>query len=225
MTVTGPVHRQARVKNQDALLLRNSRRLWAAVVSDGMGSRPHARLGALAACRAAWETVRELSFDADDRVVIHGVYSTWLKIVRRQGVSPADAGATCLVAWGMPGGEFRVLQLGDGLVVARPELAQPLVGRGQSGFSNETTGLGLARHYADWQCTHGLLSEPGDGLLLMTDGISEDLERTEGLVAAVTASVRGVGVRAGKMRLKHELEQWPTPRHGDDKTVAVVFRR
>ncbi len=222
-SVAGPGHVHEGLPNQDAVLIRHGRD-WLAVVSDGMGSHRHARLGARATCWAARQAVREQPFDGDDRDLIRALYRHWLARLVSSRVMPADAVATCLLAWGQADGRFRLLQLGDGLILGRPVPAEGLAGRAAGAFGNETTGLGLSRHYSDWRSARGRLLNRGDALLLMTDGISEDLGRTDGLVAAVVASMRGKGARAARAALSRALDAWPTPCHSDDKTVALVYR-
>jgi len=92
------------------------------------------------------------------------------------------------------------------------------------GFCNETQGLGLPCSFADWRCAYGRLAKPGDALVLMTDGISNDLGHTDGMVQAVVHSLRNRGVRSARTALTRELKEWPTPYHGDDKTIAVIYR-
>ncbi|MBS0602400.1 MAG: protein phosphatase 2C domain-containing protein [Proteobacteria bacterium] len=223
-TVRGPGHIADGLPNQDAVLIRHGRRDWLAVVADGMGSRRQAALGARAACTAVRRAVREQSFDSDDHTLIRAVYSHWLDHLAQRRVLPADAVTTCLFAWGLPDGRFRLLQLGDGLILGHPEPVHGLVQRPGGVFSNETTGLGLSRRYADWHGRRGRLDRRGDGLLLMSDGLSEDLVRTDGLVLAVIASLRGRGARSARAALGRELHAWPTPGHSDDKSLAVIYR-
>lgn len=223
-TVRGPGHVADGLPNQDAVLIRQGRREWLAVVADGMGSRPHAALGARAACIAVRTAVRGQYFADEDRVLIRAVYRHWLAELGRHAVAPADAVTTCLLAWGLADGRYRLLALGDGLILGHPEPAGGLPANDGNGFSNETTGLGLSRRYSDWSASRGVLQARGDGLLLMSDGLSTDLVRTDGLVHAVIRDLRGCSARRARQRLDRALRDWPTPCHQDDKTLVVVYR-
>jgi serine/threonine protein phosphatase PrpC len=93
-------------------------------------------------------------------------------------------------------------------------------------FGSETYGFGLPgnQDLAVWHFGHGCLQHAKDALVLMTDGISEDLHTTEGFVAALVHSLRSRGARSAQAMLTQELINWPTPRHGDDKTLAIIYR-
>ena len=223
-TVRGPAHIAEGLPNQDAVLIRNRGDVWFAAVSDGMGSRKRADVGAKAACWAGWQSVRRLSFGCADSEWVELCRGLWVERLAAFRVEAADAVATCLFAWGLPDGRFRLAQLGDGLILGDPEPARGLVGRDPGDFANETMGLGLAHETADWAFARGELKDSGQGLALMTDGISEDLGSTDGLVRSVLQSLRGRGARSARVALSRELEAWPTPHHGDDKSIAIIYR-
>ncbi len=223
-SVRGPGHRRDGLPNQDAVLIRQDRCGWLVVVSDGMGSRPRAAEGARSVCQAARQAVAEQTFGVTDQDLIQTIYRHWLARLERQRIMPVDAVATCLLAWGQPGGRYRLLQLGDGLILGDPAPAQGLVKRDREGFCNETTGLGISRRLEDWACARGRLERPGDALALMTDGISDDLETLEGFVPALVRQLRSRGARSARASMIRELEAWPTPHHQDDKTIALIYR-
>ncbi len=223
-SVRGPGHRTDGLPNQDAVLIRRDRRGWLAVVSDGMGSRPRAAEGARAICWAARQTVTEQAFDAPHSDFVQAIYRHWLERLEAQRIVPGDAVATCLLAWGQPDGRYRLLQLGDGLILGDPAPARGLVQRDQDGFCNETTGLGISRQIEDWACARGRLERQGDALALMTDGISDDLATLEGFVPALVRQLRRRGARSARATMTRELEAWPTPYHQDDKTIALIYR-
>lgn len=197
---------------------------WFGAVCDGMGSRSRADIGARAGCWAGWQSVRNLSFDSGDSEWVGLIQRFWLKRISEFQVAPDDAVTTCLLVWGQVDGRFRLAQLGDGLILGFPEPAEGLISRDVAGFSNETTGLGSSCRIRDWSFYRGTLRQPGDGLVLMTDGISDDLESTDGLVQSVISDLRGRGIRAARAALARELDDWPTPHHGDDKSIAVVYQ-
>ncbi|MCR3820778.1 protein phosphatase 2C domain-containing protein, partial [Pseudomonas aeruginosa] len=71
-----------------------------------------------------------------------------------------------------------------------------------------------------------VLSLPGDGVLLITDGISDDLipEQLEPFFDAIYQRQLRCSKRRMRQWLTRELHGWSTPRHGDDKTIAGIFR-
>lgn len=223
-SVIGHGHIEAEAPNQDAVATVQSRRGWLLVVSDGMGSRPKADVGAQAVCHAARRLITETRFEDDDRVLIEHLTQAWLSRLATLRVRPEQAVATCLLAWGLPDGRFRLLQLGDGLIIGYPDPIAGLVARDAGGFGNETTGIGLSREPGDWHSLRGRLAEADHGLVLMSDGISDDLTHTEGFVTTLVSDLRRRSARAAKATLYRELRDWPVPNHRDDKSIALVYR-
>ncbi len=221
-SVRGSGHITRNQPNQDSVLTRNNRQSWLAVVSDGMGSRCHADIGSKAACRAVLRATRQCSFDIPDRDFIQHLYQNWLAFLGT--IDPEDAVATCLVAWGLKSGKCRLFQLGDGVISYNSKSKGVLRGCHDNDFGNETTGLGLSRKFRDWSCKTVKLTAAGQGIILMTDGISDDIEQLDDFTPAVLSSLRGKGFRYGKRWMTRELENWPTPSHTDDKTIAVINR-
>lgn len=222
-SVRGPGHIASGLPNQDSSLIRTWGKSWLAVVSDGMGSRPLSHIGSRLACKAVLLATRQCAFDTPDRDLIECVYQNWLKLL--DGITPNDAVATCLIAWGQISGECRLLQLGDGMVFCHNKTLGQLSQKPENNFGNETTGLGISRTFSDWSCLNTVLTHSGEGLVLVTDGISDDIENPEQFAPAVIASLRGKGARYGKRWMTRELENWPTPHHTDDKSIAVIYRK
>ncbi len=167
--------------------------------------------------------VKALPFDVPDRELIHCIYKNWLALLG--SIAANDAVATSLIAWGKNTGETRLLQLGDGAVLYQANDGRGLLsGRSENTFGNETTGLGVSRKYSDWVCRTIWLTKPKQGLALMTDGISDDLEQMDTFVPEVIMKMRHMGRRYGKQWITNELESWPTPSHSDDKTIALIYR-
>lgn len=187
-----------------------------------MGSRPLSDIGSRLACQAVLAATRQCSFDTPNRDLILCIYKNWLHTLGN--VTPNDAVATCLVAWGLASGECRLLQLGDGMISCHGETSEQLSHRSENGFANETTGLGISRRISDWQCRTVKLHRPGQGIVLTTDGISDDIDDTAGFTEAIITRLRGKGIRYSKRWMTRELENWPTPKHTDDKTIAVIYR-
>ena len=221
-SVRGPGHIRNGQPNQDAVLVRRNRKEWLAVVSDGMGSRFHSDTGSKMACYAVLKMTKQCSFETSDREIIHSTYRNWLNLLG--GVEPNDAVATCLFAWGLSTGECRLFQLGDGAIYISSEEQKTLIKRDENSFGNETTGLGLSRKYSDWVCSHCEI-KAGQGLVLVTDGVSDDVAEPELFAPAVINSMKAKSARYGKHWMKRELENWPTPHHTDDKTIAVIHRK
>jgi serine/threonine protein phosphatase PrpC len=221
-SVIGPGHIASDQPNQDALLTRHWSDGWLAVVSDGMGSRPHSDIGSRCACSAVLAAVKSLSFNVSDKDFIHFIYKHWLRLLGNTQAD--DAVATCLIAWGMATGETRLFQLGDGAVIYNGSESWVLVSRDNAAFGNETTGLGASRKYSDWCCRTVGLDAENDAIALLTDGISDDVSDSTGFLEFTAMQLRTKGRRYGKSWIQKQLEEWPTPAHSDDKTMALIQR-
>lgn len=229
VSVTGPGHLSQGQPNQDALALRGWRGGWIAAVADGLGSRPLSGVGSRLAVQAAQQTVRSMPTEehfrtSEPRQTATEFYRRWLRAVPY--VDKSRAASTILMAACGHDGFGRVWQLGDGLVVCRSRGRFSVVSPERMGFGNETRALGIHRAWSDWCAADVALRERGDALILMTDGISDDV-RTDALEMFTDALVRGVMPRTrrgARAWLRNELIHWSTPNHTDDKTVAVIFK-
>lgn len=222
-TTRGPGHRVAHAPNQDAWARGRVGPLSVAVVSDGLGSRPRAREGALAACRSALDGVRLWSrHPAAPLELLFGLIHLLWK-ARIAPANPEDCACTCLIAALLPNGSGVAAQLGDGLVLIRDRSGvTPLSERPAGDFANETAALGVTRTLAAWQSR---VFESGPRtLVLCTDGVSEDLipERLTEFVEWLLEEIRPQPPTRRWRTLQRLLDEWPTPRHTDDKTIAVV---
>ncbi len=220
MSVIGPSHLDLKLPNQDAVSSKKSSGRWAVAVADGMGSRNLSHIGSKLATRLAVSSCLDKSEDISAKELITEIYTKWLDGLKDKNIAPNDAVTTLMVAWGNSKGEYRFIQLGDGVIcnsiinhsVTEDEL-----------FSNETTGLGLSKKLSDWHIGRGKLNQAISGLVLMTDGISEDIQDHLGFCDSILKRAQTGSLRAAKKNLKGLLHNWPTPHHTDDKTIAVVL--
>jgi len=222
-SVKGPGHMAENMPNQDDVITRQWNNEWMAVVSDGMGSRKHAKAGSMYACQAVQNIIQKSSFDIPSRDLIFLVYKQWLAFLGF--IKPDDAATTCLIAWGKNSGETRLFQLGDGLILYEANESGQLSYRKNNQFSNETIGLGISRKFSDWAMKEILINKKNQGLALMTDGIGDDLIQTNLFVHYMIRTLRNMKKRQRKRWMINELENWPTPGHIDDKTIAIIYRK
>ncbi|CAI2346837.1 PP2C family serine/threonine-protein phosphatase [Vibrio parahaemolyticus] len=221
-SVIGPAHIKASLPNQDAVIVRSKKGYWLAVVCDGMGSRRHSDVGSQCATKSVFHAVNKHSFGVNDRELVETIYLTWLSELKKKSIKPAEAVTTCLFAWGQCDGRFRFAHLGDGMIASASNVLS--VGK-DSHFGSETTGLGLSTRLSDWSFGKGLLSEHGDCLALMTDGISEDLSEPTKFCVELNVELTKRSFRLGKRWLQNQLRNWPTKGHSDDKTLALIRKK
>lgn len=220
-SVRGPAHVQDGRPNQDALCIRGLRGGWCIAVADGLGSRPLSHQGSGKAVQLFRQLARQDSGLQHGRVG-GALRDAWLAYF---GASYRAYETTCIWAQVDVYGRGVAGQVGDGLLLVRSRGEFRVITDQRQGFGNQT--LTLAQ--ADTQTLRSIeldLSCPGDGVLLMTDGISDDLipEQLEPFFEAIYRRQRRSSKRQMRQWLTRELNGWSTPRHGDDKTLAGIFR-
>lgn len=224
-SVRGPGHITTGTTNQDAW--GSFHHAWGdgIVVSDGLGSKPFSNFGSDAACLAvkyAARACRDKS-EMDHDLLFQRITSNWLTLVRP--LTPRDCAATCLFAFRLGNGVIHLGMLGDGLVaVVRSNGSVVSLSEDKSqGFSNITAALSPNVCAKDWR--HALLPEEDcAAILLCTDGVADDLEDVDGFVRGVIEAHRPLAALSANRRIHEMLENWPTPKHSDDKTIACLCR-
>ena len=224
-SVVGPVHMQSGQPTQDALSLRGWCGGWIAAVADGLGSKQFSAQGARWAVQCAQAVLRdETSNQLTDRDVVTAIYRRWLAGVPNS--DPGSCATTLLVAACTAAGNVRIFQIGDGIILARTTQGLRLFTPEKAGFGNQTLALGPSRSWSAWTTGSIQLNHPGDQVLLMTDGIADDVDA--GLLASFADTIHGQlkvrTRRAGRVWLNREMTHWGTPGHSDDKTIAMIFK-
>lgn len=225
-SVIGPAHAEAGEPSQDACGVRGWRGGWIACVADGLGSRSQSGIGARYAVRAAHQVLRrEPNHQQEMRELTTRIYRAWLRAV---GPERADAAATTLlIAACTAQGEVRTWQLGDGMVLVRSQGRVRVLTPPRSGFGNETRAMGIDKGWSAWSTHEFVLSQPGDQVILMTDGVAEDLDdrSLHAFPQALHRHLSGLSRRKARRWLTHELTHWGTPGHSDDKSLALIFKK
>lgn len=220
-SVAGPAHRALRRPNEDQWLGAAGAFGSLVVVSDGLGSKSQARHGARKACVATLRAVRDWhkagTRSLDD--LVGRIEPLWLAEI--EPFHRSDCAATCLLALAHVGGSAYFAAIGDGMLAVRmrgviERVEHP---RGSS-FSNETQSLGSGGVWA----TRCFERSEIDMAVLASDGVSDDLrpDRLADFVAWLNDEFAHLQPLARWRSLRRELAQWPTPRHLDDKTIAVL---
>jgi serine/threonine protein phosphatase PrpC len=223
--VVGPSHRSEGKPNEDSWLGTHGAFGTLIVVSDGLGSRSEARKGAQMACRAVLDAVRAWHRAGTGAVadLLQRIEPLWL-----ERIAPSiarDCAATCLFALAHARGHVHVAAIGDGMAFLRTRAGRLewVVGPRASGFSNDTDALGRA---SSW--THRSFPRAvGEVVVLASDGVSDDLlpDRIGDFVVWLMDEFSTLPAQRRCQALRRELTEWPTPRHNDDKTLAVLAQR
>lgn len=223
-SVAGPANRERGLKKQDAAMVRRTASGVLIVVCDGLGSRSKSDFGALQACRAVREAAAGMNPVSDGYTFCQSVHSKWLEMIAP--VATEDAATTCLLAHVNSAGKAFLAQLGDGLILCRSNGKFVNVTPERHGFSDQTFALSEDYNFKEWVIHECELVIPDDGIVLMSDGISEDLdhERLEEFFEEIR--MQTFKRKSSPMRrwLTQQLHEWPTPGHSDDKSIAAFFR-
>ena len=96
----------------------------------------------------------------------------------------------------------------------------------RTGYSNQTWALEAEHRTDKWTMAEGKLTQPGDGVVLLTDGVADDLEPDQlpEFLVALYHDLSTRNRRGGRRWIQTELHAWATPMHSDDKTLVAVFR-
>ena len=204
--------------------MRGHRGGWFLAVADGLGSRPLSHVGSKAAVRTAYRSLRDGLFEHPPREAIQDFYRDWLDALH--GREPCLMATTLLAASCSQEGHCVIVQLGDGLALYRSRSEFGVLSNGRAGFANETAALGVTKAFSAWRVVEVDLVEPGDSVILMTDGLADDLvsERLDGFSRMLMREISKRGRRRGKRWLEQQLEAWPTAMHADDKTIGMICR-
>lgn len=222
-SVIGPGHIASGLPNQDAWATWKTHRYGCLAVADGLGSRPHSDIGSKSACHAAVIVAQRHVYDKCfyARHFVDELRLEWLAAIRP--FSPEECATTCIVAMWSPR-FIRLFQIGDGLAAAvmRDGRVVALSDDKSESFSNLVNPLSATTSSGEWRMSC-VLATHCVGVLLCTDGISDDLSNLSGFATACVADLASGEATAPCWA--NMLENWPVPAHSDDKTMAVLARR
>lgn len=224
-SVIGPGHVAAGMPNQDAWA--SFHHIWGdgVVVSDGLGSKPFSDFGSRAACLAVACAVLGCSGkpNMDRSMLVNQIKTKWISLLAP--LVPRDCAATCLFAVRMNDGVVHMGMLGDGLVAAvRVDGSVVSLSDDKSeGFSNMTAALSPDVTGEDWRWL-SISQDECQSIVLCTDGVADDLSDPTGFVKEFCEAHRCLSSVSAARRARQTLQNWPTPKHTDDKTIACLLR-
>ena len=224
-SVCGPGHIATGRPNQDSWA--SFHHVWGdcIAISDGVGSKPLSNFGSHAACFAVGQTFHACR---DKTEIDHGFLTDMIKtnwLSRLAPLEPRDCAATCMFAFRLRDGAMRVGMLGDGLVALLKDDGSvvSLSEDKSQGFSNITSALSPNASSKSWRHL-SLKEEDCNAVLLCTDGVADDLQHVDEFVKGFVEAHRALSAVSANRHIRVMLENWPTPKHNDDKTIACLCR-
>ncbi len=226
-SVRGPGHIRNGLPNQDALKTYRNSLGEVAVVSDGVGSHRTSEYGSKAACRAVIRTAQNWKqMDEKTDLLLAEIHKNWLAEV--EPYSPEDSSATCLFVIRPKQGKIVVGMLGDGLaaILRTDGVYEELIDNKENNFSNQTTALSRETKTIHWKI---LLMDQDEScaIVLCTDGVADDLlpEKRADFVRNLYEQGQNFAVVTLIRGVRKMLENWPVPKHSDDKTLVCMCRQ
>ena len=221
--MTGESHVRMGRGNEDAWRARESADGASVAVADGVGSAPQGRRGADAAVAAATAVAgRWLQHALPAESVPAAVTAEWLQ--QLEEVRLEDFSTTVLLGAVRADSAVLLAWLGDGLI--RAQIGDAAWGSGleEHGWG-ATPAMGTSVVDERWHVITGEGFGVGDGIVLATDGVSEDLDypAIPALLAKVGAAVAREGAASVGRQLEDQLLQWRTPGCRDDRTLALLL--
>lgn len=192
------------------------------VLSDGLGSRSSAHVGARALCRATEETVVARGYtDCVGRGFLEELHGRWLDILRMEGRSIEACAATALLAI-VSGHVVQAFRLGDGfLAIASDAGGVVLFDDKDEGFVNVTDSLQARFDYDLWEC-RTLPFTRLYGIVGCSDGVDFALSPENLLAMARAFHAEYEGMEPS--RIEDDVRVWLGEMPGtDDKTLAFLL--
>ncbi|RRD90233.1 protein phosphatase 2C domain-containing protein [Conchiformibius steedae] len=214
-SVIGQAHLWDNLPNQDAYLYKKQNQHWIVSVSDGLGSKPHSHIGARQACQSS-------QYFWQNKCSIKQLHQHWRENLGK--ILPNQAACTLLTAC-VSSSQAHILQLGDGMVLVKSGGQVFPVTKQRDNYLNQTFCLTEHFNLTNWQSHTIPIIQAGDGLILMTDGIADDIEPQHytDFFYTIYQVFKNKSHRRQKDWLKKELSDWATPNSFDDKTLIAIF--
>ncbi|MBR0404552.1 MAG: protein phosphatase 2C domain-containing protein [Eggerthellaceae bacterium] len=227
-SVIGPGHLSTRTPNQDSWSAFHRSFCDGIVVSDGVGSKGFSHFGSAAACMAVERAAFSMwinESDALDEDFLDDVRDYWIEHIAP--LEPRSAAATCLfgiifnsMVW--------IGLLGDGCAaVIRKDGRVTILSDDKTGsFSNVAEPLSATVSADKWKLACIPESEC-EAVVLCTDGVSDDIvgdDNLRGFLKGFVESSSEMATISATKAATEMLENWPTPKHTDDKTIACLLK-
>ena len=228
-SVIGPGHLTSRTPNQDSWSSFHHSFCDGIAVSDGLGSKDYSHFGSAAACMAVERAVFGMwanECEAPDEDFLDDIRDRWLEHIAP--LEPRSAAATCLFGFVYDSMAWIGL-LGDGCAAAvRADGRVTILTDDKTGsFSNMTESLSSTVSADKWKLACIPESEC-EAIVLCSDGVSDDIVGTDnlrGFMRGFAESSAEMATISAAKSATEMLENWPTPKHTDDKTIACLLKK
>jgi serine/threonine protein phosphatase PrpC len=211
---------------QDALSIVNKKDFCLIAIADGLGSYKYSEYGSKIAVIAVekainqWRNLRKENV----KVLIQLIHCFWNLLIGDSEFEKKECLTTCLFSYIDYKKKKIILgQLGDGLIYFNSN--EETVFMRSSEEYNFTKSLGNSNSINEWNIKSFNYKELAFSLLVVTDGISEDIveNKEKEFVEYIIQKLLKLKKNQRNAYLKNLLESWPTKFHNDDKTICIVW--
>lgn len=220
----GFVHKKNNLPNQDSWLGKHFSFGTVIVVADGLGSKMHSGFGADMVCKSVCDAVLYWhKIDSKNtRHLLMLIQVMWTASVSVK-FSDKECCSTCLFALYLNNGDLITAQLGDGIVFLKKKDEAICLTPERQGFGNQTYALGTTWDLNKWEIHEFNKEDNISGVILVTDGVGDDLLRDKfSEFSEYMLEIGSMNYQKRWRTLQHDLNNWPTPYSGDDKTICVL---
>lgn len=225
-SVIGPLHTKIGIPNQDCFDTKQFSFGNVVVVADGLGSKKHSDIGSRLMCKSVLESCVEFAYMTEQNIpdLLKLIHTHWMKKVPTNSYKEYES--TCLFALVIDS-SLIVAQLGDGMIVAKSidqKSAVVLLDSKEDSFSNITNCIHQSFNLSDWK-VESFDNFDLEYLILCTDGISDDILKGSEVdfINDLTSEYKDMSVQDINKDIKRWLNEWPVPKHTDDKTIAGLL--
>ena len=229
ITKIGPGHIRENLPNQDSFFVKNFGSYSLLVISDGLGSKKYADVGSHATCLAVYKAMvnyvyTERRHHKKNRNIFSMIKDEWLKLI--SPYNPKDCSATCLFVLRSKK-KCIAAMLGDGLIYLKgkkEEDSKLLIDEKKDDFSNSTVSMSDSNYLNEWRF-FSISTKKIASIFMSSDGISSDLiqgKEKEFADDILTDLNREKTLQDKRGYIQKTIDNWPVPKHSDDKTIVVM---
>lgn len=223
-SLIGHAHLVEAMPNQDSWKAIDNIHGSGIVVCDGLGSKPHSKIGSESLCTAVSFVLNQKdNFEISHDALVQKIQSMWLQII--EPLKAEQCSTTCLFVFHhFSLDKVFLSMLGDGMAIVTKSNQQVFCysENKSEDFSNVTQALGELTKTSDWR-HDSFPAEEIHSLILMTDGLSECIENMEYFVQKFLGNHVGKSKASLRRRIRWLLEDWKKERNSDDKTIACML--
>jgi serine/threonine protein phosphatase PrpC len=177
-------------------------------------------------CKSVIDSCAEYGYMKDQSIteLLRLIHKHWIEEVPSDSYKEYEC--TCLFAV-VINSRLIIAQLGDGMIVAKSidqDCPLLLLDSKVDSFSNLTNCIHGAFDFDDWRVESFDIFDL-DYVVLCTDGISDDLLKgTEvDFIKDLACEYQDMSAKDINEDIKRWLNDWPVPKHTDDKTLAGLL--